>query len=65
MTPPADWSGRGEPALDEVLRDPIVRAMMQRDGLVRADVEKAASKEAARGAAEPAAPADRVPLILA
>ncbi len=41
MTPPADWSGRREPALDEVLSDPIVRAMMRRDGLVRADVEKA------------------------
>ena len=48
MTLLADWSGRGEPALDEVLSDPIVRAMMRRDGLVRADVEKAAFAGAAR-----------------
>jgi hypothetical protein len=41
MTPPVDWSGRDEPALDEVLSDPIVCAVMRRDGLVRSDVEKA------------------------
>jgi hypothetical protein len=41
MTPSVDWSGRDEPALDEVLSDPIVCAVMRRDGLARSDVEKA------------------------
>ena len=48
MTPPIDWSGRREPALEEVLSDPIVCAVMRRDGLVRSDVEKALLNGAVR-----------------
>jgi hypothetical protein len=41
------WSGV-EPRLDEVLRDPIVRAMMQCDGVSEREVLVAVAK-AARG----------------
>ena len=51
----ADWSGAEEPLLDEVLSDPIVRAVMRRDGLERADVEKAASVTLAARAEKAAA----------
>ena len=59
---PADWSGAEEPLLDDVLSDPIVRAIMQRDGLERADVEKAASLTAAARAARAAARKSRRPI---
>lgn len=42
MTRKGDWKGASEPRLDEVLRDPIVRALMRRDGVAQAEVETAA-----------------------
>lgn len=42
MTRKGEWKGAGEPKLEDVLRDPIVRALMRRDGVAQAEVETAA-----------------------
>jgi hypothetical protein len=39
MSAPRDWL-RGEPTVDEMLADPIVRAMMGRAGVSADDIEK-------------------------
>ena len=38
----------GEPAIDEMLKDPIVRLVMRRDGIGEADVRAAIAPVAAR-----------------
>ena len=49
---------RGEPSLDELMADPIVHALMRRDGLDEAGVRQVVERAAARvrqGRSQPAA----------
>lgn len=60
MTRTREWAGGGEPTLEELLNDPIIHAMMRRDGVERADVELALSRRTGRtGGGEGAEPPPR------
>jgi hypothetical protein len=50
MIRPEDWTGRREPALKEMLKDPIVRALMRRDAIAPRDVKAALASGLARRA---------------
>jgi hypothetical protein len=52
MSPANDWTDRREPALKEMLKDPIVRALMRRDAVAPRDVKAALASGLARRAAE-------------
>lgn len=46
--PAAPWALRGEPSLDDLMADPIVHAVMRRDGLDEACVRRIVAHAAER-----------------
>ena len=47
-TPATPWALWGEPSLDDLMADPIVHAVMRRDGLDEAFVRRIVEQAAAR-----------------
>lgn len=43
-----DWTGRREPKLNEMLKDPIVLALMRRDSVAPRDIRNALTSGLAR-----------------